>query len=624
MSGTRFARTGRCRFLVCLGILILMVGMVAIFHSSQVQLDETREQRLHCEQQQEALNERLTTLVEQKYHLERNQERERNEQLETKRNLEQKIKDLEEKQQKEEVEQQMRYDKLKQTHALLQNDHKHLKEETQKANKEQLDNINGLEKKLQSIRSELQKEKNNNSGELIELREKYNIAEQENKRLHTRLKELEQIVADYQSHCEYKAASKPVAPKPEMTLGNNNNSPSTSEKSFKHQDSVSEGVYHIAVNITTNNNSNKETKMLVNGGGMVTTSSSEPTNAHVGVKDKLILQQTTKASSLPLQNPLDTNNVIKLLNAKHFNGSLILNSVENFQIVPKPIKRVADDEQQQQEKPNAQVSQENDKNQVAPLSAPKNKGQLVSTAVAKSEQQVQAAAQLNATSANVRTARGSSTSSSNSPPLALPPNQRKLPENVAPIPDNFEDLLQKSNNDALKSNDDPLQLEENQAQHDLNENKNSAVLKSPLNNNNYDSGAHEINNAMGDGDSNNLPHDDDINNFFDNEQEPKEHNKNNNKDLNDDKDDDGGNDDDDGGLGLGGDNDGGGAAAGDIAVKQQQQLLDDSLKNEVADDQGKEFGDGLRLDEGAMEEDDDDDYSNPSARKQAGGQAIRN
>ncbi|XP_023297850.2 myb-like protein X isoform X3 [Lucilia cuprina] len=530
MSGTRFARTGRCRFLVCLGILILMVGMVAIFHSSQVQLDETREQRLHCEQQQEALNERLTTLVEQKYHLERNQERERNEQLETKRNLEQKIKDLEEKQQKEEVEQQMRYDKLKQTHALLQNDHKHLKEETQKANKEQLDNINGLEKKLQSIRSELQKEKNNNSGELIELREKYNIAEQENKRLHTRLKELEQIVADYQSHCEYKAASKPVAPKPEMTLGNNNNSPSTSEKSFKHQDSI----------------------------------------------------------------------------------------------VPKPIKRVADDEQQQQEKPNAQVSQENDKNQVAPLSAPKNKGQLVSTAVAKSEQQVQAAAQLNATSANVRTARGSSTSSSNSPPLALPPNQRKLPENVAPIPDNFEDLLQKSNNDALKSNDDPSQLEENQAQHDLNENKNSAVLKSPLNNNNYDSGAHEINNAMGDGDSNNLPHDDDINNFFDNEQEPKEHNKNNNKDLNDDKDDDGGNDDDDGGLGLGGDNDGGGAAAGDIAVKQQQQLLDDSLKNEVADDQGKEFGDGLRLDEGAMEEDDDDDYSNPSARKQAGGQAIRN
>ncbi|XP_065354990.1 putative uncharacterized protein DDB_G0287457 isoform X1 [Calliphora vicina] len=620
MSGTRFARTGRCRFLVCLGILVLMVGMVAIFHSSQVQLDETREQRLHCEQQQEALNERLTTLVEQKYHLERNLERERNELLETKRNLEQKIKELEEKYQKEEVEQQMSYDKLKQTHTLLQSDHKHLKEETQKANKEQLDNINSLEKKLQSIRSELQKEKSNKSGELIELREKYNIVEVENKRLHTRINELEDIVKDYQSHCEYKArdnSRKPVAPKPDITLGNNN--PSTSEKSFKHQDSVSEGVYHISLNITNNN---KETKTL-NGRGV--TSSIEPSNAHVGVKDKLILLQETTKTSLPLQNPLDTNNDIRPLTAKHFNGSLILNSVENFQIVPKPIKRIADDEQQQQEKPNRQLSQENDKNQVAPLSAPKNKGQLASTATSKSEQQVQAASQVNATSANVRTARGSSTSSSNSPPLALPPNQRKLPENVAPIPDNFEDLLQKSNNEALKSNDDPSQLDEN-GNHDFNENKNGGgALKSANNNNNYDSGGHEMKDALGEGDSNNLQHDDDINNFFDTDQEPKEHNKNNNnKDLNDDKDDDGGNDDDDGGLGLGADNDGG-AAAGDIAIKhnQQQQLLDDSLKNEVADDQGKEFGDGLRLDEGAMEEDDDDDYSNPS-RKQAGGQAIRN
>ncbi|KAM7362078.1 uncharacterized protein ACRADG_012915 isoform 2-T2 [Cochliomyia hominivorax] len=593
MSGTRFARTGRCRFLVCLGILVLMVGMVAIFHSSQVQLDETREQRLHCEQQQEALNERLTTLVEQKYHLERNQERERNEQLETKRNLEQKIKELEEKYQKEQIEQQMRYDKLKQSHSLLQSDHKHLKEETQKSNKQQLENINGLEKKLQSIRSELQKEKSNKSGELIEWKEKYNILELENKRLHdslstdnqqlhTHIKELEQTVKDYQSHCDYKVAEnlrKPVAPKPDMS------NPSTSEKSFKHQESVSEGVYHIAVNITNNNNN--ENKML-NGVGV--TSSSEPTNAHVGVKDNLILE-TTK-TSLPLQNPLDTNNDIKPLTIKHFNGSLILNSVENFQIVPKPIKRLAnEEEQQEQEKPNRQ---ENVEHQVAPLSAPKNKGQLSSTAISKSEQQMPAASTVNATSsANVRTARGSSsTSSSNSPPLALPPNQRKLPENVAPIPENFEDLLQKNNNnDMVKNNGDNAQLDDNKP------------LKSAMNNNNnnYDSRAHEIKDAL----------------------DLKDHNKNN-KDVNDEKDDDGGNDDDDGGLGLGADNDGGGgAAAGDIAVKRnQQQLLDDSLKNEVADDQGKEFGDGLRLDEGAMEEDDDDDYSN--LRKQAVGQAIRN
>lgn len=163
--------------------------MVAIFHSSQIQLDETREQRLHCEQQQEALNERLTcmyenrcnihinwlyfaihclfaALVEQKFHLEKNQEHERTEYLEAKRNQEQKIKELEEKHEKDQVETQMRYDKLQQAHKLLQSEHKHLKEESAKANKQQMENINGLESKLQSLRLELKKEKSNKSGEM--------------------------------------------------------------------------------------------------------------------------------------------------------------------------------------------------------------------------------------------------------------------------------------------------------------------------------------------------------------------------------------------------------------------------------------------------------------------------
>lgn len=383
-----------------------------------------------------------------------------------------------------------------------------------------------------------------------------------------------------------------MAPKPDITLSNH----STSEKSFKHQDSVSEGVYHISVNSTTNNNDSKRLNGL----------SSEPSNAYVGVKDKLILQQTTTTTKTsPLQNPLDTNNAIKPLQVKHYNGSLILNSVENFQIVPKLIKRLNEDEQQQQEKPNRQVI-EGDKNQVPPLSAPKNKGQLSSTVTSKSEQQMQANSAINTTSTNIRTARGSSsTSTSISPSLAFPPNQRKLPENVAPIPDNFEDLLQRNNNEAFKNNDENIQLKGN-IKHDVNENK-ALPLKSP-NNNNYDSGAHEIKDNVGEGDSN-IQHDDDINNFFDTDNDRKDQNKNNNKDFNEDKDDDGGNDDDDGGLGA--DNDAsailGGAAAGDIAVKrnQQQQLLDDNLKNEIAEDQGKEFGDGLRLEEGALEEEDD-------------------
>lgn len=42
MTASRIARAGRSRFIVGLGILILTIGFVAIFHSSQQQLEEMR------------------------------------------------------------------------------------------------------------------------------------------------------------------------------------------------------------------------------------------------------------------------------------------------------------------------------------------------------------------------------------------------------------------------------------------------------------------------------------------------------------------------------------------------------------------------------------------------------
>lgn len=42
MTAPRIARAGRSRFIIGLGIIVLTVGFVAIFHSSQQQLDELR------------------------------------------------------------------------------------------------------------------------------------------------------------------------------------------------------------------------------------------------------------------------------------------------------------------------------------------------------------------------------------------------------------------------------------------------------------------------------------------------------------------------------------------------------------------------------------------------------
>lgn len=42
MTATRIARAGRVRFFIGLGVLVITMGFVAMFHSSQQQLDESR------------------------------------------------------------------------------------------------------------------------------------------------------------------------------------------------------------------------------------------------------------------------------------------------------------------------------------------------------------------------------------------------------------------------------------------------------------------------------------------------------------------------------------------------------------------------------------------------------
>ncbi|XP_018801235.1 PREDICTED: arp2/3 complex-activating protein rickA isoform X2 [Bactrocera latifrons] len=250
MTGTRFARTGRCRFFVCLAVLTAMLCMVAIFHSSQQQLDETREQRLRCERQQEQLNEQLQNMVEQKYNQQKTLEQERNEQMESRHNLEQKLKELTILRTNEQMDIHLRYDKLQQAHKLLKSEHNELVTECQKSKKELMESTNALEKKLQSVRSEVDKEKNVLNGEITLWREKYNSIVAEKVRLEILLNasskktelqskviNLENIIAQYEQHCDYKPETKSNNEKPlnpPNTL--RNTSPRTRiEKSFNEQ-----------------------------------------------------------------------------------------------------------------------------------------------------------------------------------------------------------------------------------------------------------------------------------------------------------------------------------------------------------------------------------------------------
>lgn len=329
------------------------------------------------------------------------------------------------------------------------------------------------------------------------------------------------------------------------------------DKSFNEQVQVSPGLYKIGVAMPNQLTTNATIKKLHGGGGL---------------EQQMELQ--------PLQ-PFDVRN----------NHSLILNSVENFQIVPKGLKTLADDteKQQQQEQP-VLAAAAGAAGPISPLSPPR-KSSSSSTPNVEAAPNASVAPKV----------QSSSSSSTGQPPLAIPPAkpsveagkkaERKLPENVAPIPDNF-DAKGELTADADTAAEELPKNENNNRYanvvNDLEANKNLGAM---------DSGAHEVKDPLNDQNFNLAGAN---RNIFDGDlagaglaPEPADHK-----------------------LqvvdapagGVGGAAPGGGdedddVMLGDVAVKQPQHLLDgDNLNNEIAADGGKEFP--VNLEDGVDEDQD--------------------
>ncbi|SPP84498.1 Hypothetical predicted protein [Drosophila guanche] len=301
--------------------------------------------------------------------------------------------------------------------------------------------------------------------------------------------------------------------------------------------------------------------------------------ARAGVQQQLNkpaeMTLTTRHSS-PSQQ---AHSIDKPRNDKSFNAQL--------QIVPKSLT-----ERQQQEEPQLAGGP------VSPLSAPR-KSSTAGAAVKSAGD-----------APNASVAPRLSSSSSGLPPLALPPAkpERKLPENVAPIPDNFEDNKVDAKGDAVDLDTAAEELPKNENNNryanvvnDLESNKNLGVAPKPV----EDSGAHEVKDAMNEP-SFNLPAAGQ--NLFDGELPAPGPGPAADDAVKAEAAGGGDGDDDD--------------DVGDVAVKQPQHLLDtDNLNNEIAADQGKEFAEGIHLEDAMDEDQDEDDYSSVARKK--GGEAIR-
>ncbi|XP_055903238.1 MATH and LRR domain-containing protein PFE0570w isoform X3 [Eupeodes corollae] len=556
MTATRLTRSGRSRFLIGLGLIILMFGFVAIFHSSQTQLDESRQQLIRCEQQQEALNARMQAIIEHKFRLERSLEAERKEHLETRQGFEQRAKEQSDQNAKAKMTSTLHYDNLNQRYKLLQKEHGDLVEDCSKSKKSHLEAVNSLDTKVKSLQSQLQQVRSLNDKDLEELKAKYDTVVQEKDRLEILLK-------------------------------------TTSLSSENHKKKISK----------------------------LTDTIMEYKN-NCEYKPKTDSSDTLSDQTMP--SPISGNNHHQLMPNHPLDKPLVQKSFNEQQLmIPKPLASTEDK--------NKPASAAENVQQMPPLNSTiKSSTVAISAANGDAEgggthdvnrHALSVANQPSTASTAIKAKRSSTTKELLNSPHKPP---KHIPLGVAPIPENFEYLLSNNRNDDQQAGNKLANLQKQPGEadnkQDTDNNRYVNVVDELVGKNNeggeQDTGAHEVKDAdfnadKNDENVNNGAEED--NNFFEAKIAPKD---------NDDR----GDGDDMEVFGMGGghkqnhnkDRD------DDLAPVANALLDADNLNNEVAGDQGKEqFADGLHIDEGNEEEEDEDDYSNPAARQQEG-PAIRN
>lgn len=173
------ARASRSRFFIGLGLLVLMAGFVAIFHSSQQQLDELRQLGIRCEQQQEAISAKMQVVVDQKLRLENSLASER--MINEQNRLEQQQKSQGEKEQhsKATMEANIRYASLQQHYNLIKTQKDDLEEECSETKKKQLEEIDALKLKVTELQGKVSLHQKTSATNVEHLKNKIAQLEQE-------------------------------------------------------------------------------------------------------------------------------------------------------------------------------------------------------------------------------------------------------------------------------------------------------------------------------------------------------------------------------------------------------------------------------------------------------------
>lgn len=496
------ARAGRSRCFIGLGILILMVGFVAIFHSSQQQLDELRQLGLRCEQQQEAISAKMQVVVDQKLRLENSLASERMINEQSRLEHQQKAQDDKEQRNKATMEANMRYAALQQQYNLMKSQLNDLTEECSISKKKQLEEINSLRLKVSELQGKVSLHQKESATDVEHLKsqlsqlklEKANLENSYRQQLAykdktiDKLKEhndkMEKENSQYIELCKIPPEKMPHHVKAsdvfdQLPPSIPNSGPL---RSFAEQISVSQDLYKIPVVLSNRTNTvlgslrggAANDQELVEGRGVI----AKPFETN---------DRQTKPKAAAGAAALDGG---------------VINSVENFQMIPKPLPLVSTDENGK--KPAvAQASNVLQQPQLMKTSTSIPAGLNKKTSERSSNLQVPILAVPTAIGADGSKSSSSSTTSTTTPSSGLVKKpaaklrSKALPVGIVPFPENMEDLMKvEENNSENAINNRYLNVASHQNSNTNNGDKrprNDKDLNFMNGNVELENGAHEVN-----------------------------------------------------------------------------------------------------------------------------------
>ncbi|XP_046397506.1 Golgi integral membrane protein 4-like isoform X3 [Ischnura elegans] len=194
MSAPRFARGSKSRIFLYVGTVLAFVVGVWVIHETQVQLSDSRNAAMKCQQQQESLSAQLQVIFEYKTRLEKSLQEEKALHRKTREELESQIDNEKQVREKDGIEQVNKFTSLQQQYKILQGQHEDLTEDCNKVRQAQVvaaGERSRLESEVAAARQELEQVQAVRDKEVEALKTQYLEVVTENDRLRKQYSDIE-------------------------------------------------------------------------------------------------------------------------------------------------------------------------------------------------------------------------------------------------------------------------------------------------------------------------------------------------------------------------------------------------------------------------------------------------